>query len=85
MSAACAVLAADSVCFMQYLQCVSDCLKPCGKQAAFFLAAAVSDFFLPWKQMVSCTDELIFAGSTERIMCAIGLWYSCLCFRQSRE
>ncbi|KAL3139989.1 hypothetical protein ABBQ38_004275 [Trebouxia sp. C0009 RCD-2024] len=38
--------------YLQFLRCISDNLRPCGKRAAFFLAAAVSDFFLPWSQMV---------------------------------
>ncbi|DBA67058.1 hypothetical protein WJX79_002618 [Trebouxia sp. C0005] len=38
--------------YLQYLRTISDSIRPCGKQAAFYLAAAVSDFFLPWKQMV---------------------------------
>ena len=37
---------------LQYLKYISEKLRPCGKRAAFFLAAAVSDFFLPWSQMV---------------------------------
>lgn len=37
---------------LQYLRVIAECLKPCGQQAMFYLAAAVSDFFLPWSQMV---------------------------------
>ncbi|BDA44561.1 Phosphopantothenate-cysteine ligase 2 [Coccomyxa sp. Obi] len=39
----------------EYLQClrvISAGLRPCGRQAAFYLAAAVSDFYIPWSQMV---------------------------------
>lgn len=38
--------------YLQYLKTISDCLRPVGRRAAYYLAAAVSDFFLPWKQMV---------------------------------
>ena len=43
---------------LQYLRTISDSIRPCGKRAAFYLAAAVSDFFLPWKQMVSTLQPL---------------------------
>lgn len=46
--------------YLQYLKTISDCLRPCGKKAAFYLAAAVSDFFLPWKQMVSNIAASLF-------------------------
>ena len=36
----------------QYLQAVAEALQPCGRGAAFYLAAAVSDFFIPWRDMV---------------------------------
>ena len=45
-------LVSDRYVFLQYLKTISDCLRPVGRRAAFYLAAAVSDFFLPWKQMV---------------------------------
>ena len=50
----CKLQLADQRCpaSVQYLRCISDHLRPCGTRAAFFLAAAVSDFFLPWSQMV---------------------------------
>lgn len=37
---------------MQCLRIISAALRPCGRQAAFYLAAAVSDFYIPWSQMV---------------------------------
>lgn len=39
----------------QYLRAIAEALRPCGRAAAFYLAAAVSDFFIPWKDMVSLT------------------------------
>ncbi|CAL8463214.1 g2748 [Coccomyxa elongata] len=39
----------------EYLQClrvIAAGLRPCGRLAAFYLAAAVSDFYIPWSQMV---------------------------------
>ena len=36
----------------QYLRAIAEALRPCGRHAAFYLAAAVSDFFIPWRDMV---------------------------------
>ena len=36
----------------QYLRAIAEVLRPCGRDAAFYLAAAVSDFFVPWRDMV---------------------------------
>ena len=38
---------------MQFLQLIAETLRPLGRGAAFYLAAAVSDFFVPWSEMVS--------------------------------
>lgn len=38
---------------MQYLELISCALRPCGAMAMLYLAAAVSDFFVPWSDMVS--------------------------------
>jgi len=37
---------------MQFLQIVALTLRGCGRQASFYLAAAVSDFYIPWKDLV---------------------------------
>ena len=36
----------------QYLRAIAEELRPHGRDAAFYLAAAVSDFFIPWRDMV---------------------------------
>ena len=36
----------------QYLRAISAALEPCGPAVLFYLAAAVSDFFMPWEDMV---------------------------------
>lgn len=36
----------------QSLRTIAAALRPCGPQAAFYLAAAVSDFYVPWPRMV---------------------------------
>lgn len=36
----------------QFLQLIAEALRPLGPRAAFYLAAAVSDFFVPWADMV---------------------------------
>ncbi len=38
---------------MQSLRATALALRRCGRQAAFYLAAAVSDFYIPWHDMVS--------------------------------
>jgi hypothetical protein len=43
-------------CAAQFLQLVAEALRPLGRGAAFYLAAAVSDFFVPWSEMVQALD-----------------------------
>jgi hypothetical protein len=38
--------------FLQCLRVISAELRPWGRRAAFYLAAAVSDFYIPWSSMV---------------------------------
>lgn len=40
---------------VQYLRALAAALAPCGPSALFYLAAAVSDFFMPWAEMVRCS------------------------------
>ena len=40
---------------MQMLRILALALKPYGRQAMFYLAAAVSDFYIPWSHLVSST------------------------------
>ncbi|KAK9834914.1 hypothetical protein WJX81_008277 [Elliptochloris bilobata] len=37
--------------YLAYLRAIAEALRPCGQGAAFYLAAAVSDFFIPWQEM----------------------------------
>lgn len=37
---------------IQYLKTVACILQPMGPRVLFYLAAAVSDFYIPWNQMV---------------------------------
>lgn len=37
---------------LQFLQVIAEAVRPLGRRAAFYLAAAVSDFFVPWADMV---------------------------------
>ena len=39
--------------YLQFLKVTAGCLRCCGRHAAFYLAAAVSDFYIPWSQMVT--------------------------------
>lgn len=43
---------------VQYLEVIAAALRPLGSQAAFYLAAAVSDFYIPWPDMVCLTHVL---------------------------
>ena len=38
----------------QSLRAIAGALRRCGPRAAFYLAAAVSDFYIPWSSMVGC-------------------------------
>lgn len=38
--------------YLKYLEAIAAALQPCGAKAAFYLAAAVSDFYIPWQDMV---------------------------------
>lgn len=48
----CCTLASHARTSMQSLRTIAAQLRPLGRQAAFYLAAAVSDFYIPWPQMV---------------------------------
>mmetsp|Transcript_10404 Transcript_10404/g.12188 ORF Transcript_10404/g.12188 Transcript_10404/m.12188 type:complete len:434 (-) Transcript_10404:243-1544(-) len=37
--------------YLQLLRIIGEAVQPCGKFAAFYLAAAVSDFYVPWNQL----------------------------------
>lgn len=37
---------------LQYLKAIAGALAAVGPNALFYLAAAVSDFYLPWQEMV---------------------------------
>jgi hypothetical protein len=37
---------------VQYLHALAGALEPCGPSVLFYLAAAVSDFYMPWPDMV---------------------------------
>ena len=41
----------------QSLRAIAGALRPCGPKAAFYLAAAVSDFYVPWPRMVRAVDQ----------------------------
>jgi hypothetical protein len=38
---------------LQYLRAIGSAAAPYGPQVVFYLAAAVSDFYVPWSQLVS--------------------------------
>ncbi|KAF6249061.1 DNA/pantothenate metabolism flavo protein [Scenedesmus sp. NREL 46B-D3] len=38
--------------YLQYLQAIGHAAAPFGQQVVFYLAAAVSDFYVPWSQLV---------------------------------
>ena len=50
---------------MQSLRAIAEELRPLGRHAAFYLAAAVSDFYIPWPQMVCALPPRISAGRME--------------------
>lgn len=43
--------------YLQLLQACSDALKPLGNKAMLYLAAAVSDFYIPKEQMVRIREN----------------------------
>ena len=51
-SASCPMPGLTCWCIMQSLRVIAEQLRPLGRRAAFYLAAAVSDFYIPWPQMV---------------------------------
>ncbi|KAK9813822.1 hypothetical protein WJX73_000218 [Symbiochloris irregularis] len=38
--------------YLKFLEVIAHQLRSCGRQAGFYLAAAVSDFYIPWASMV---------------------------------
>ena len=51
-SASCPISGLTHWCIVQTLRIIAEQLRPLGRRAAFYLAAAVSDFYIPWPQMV---------------------------------
>ncbi len=47
-------------------------MKPCGRWGAFFLAAAVSDFYMPWSRMVR---HLVDEDCSLQAGRPAGMWY----------
>ncbi len=43
---------------LQFLQVIAEAVRPLGRRAAFYLAAAVSDFFVPWADMVRALSRI---------------------------
>ena len=50
---------------VQSLRTIAGELRPLGRQAAFYLAAAVSDFYIPWPQMVRLLPPRLSAEQRE--------------------
>ena len=50
---------------MQSLRAIAQELRPLGRHAAFYLAAAVSDFYIPWPQMVRLLPPRTSAGEMQ--------------------
>ena len=50
---------------VQSLRAIAEELRPLGRHAAFYLAAAVSDFYIPWPQMVRLLPPRISAEQRE--------------------
>ena len=44
---------------MQYLRLVAEAAAPLERRCVFYLAAAVSDFFVPWAEMASLLAPLL--------------------------
>lgn len=60
----------------QYLKAIGEALAPLGSQALFYLAAAVSDFYLPWSQLVSmkayvcgCVRSVVLVVAVLAVVC----------------
>lgn len=54
---------------LQYLERIARAMAPLGRMALLLLAAAVSDFFIPWKDMASFDIPwALFATSLMNIM-----------------
>lgn len=50
---------------VQSLRAIAQQLRPLGRHAALYLAAAVSDFYIPWPQMVRALPPRISAAQVE--------------------
>jgi hypothetical protein len=61
----------------QYLRAIAEALRPCGRAAAFYLTAAVSDFFIPWADMVR-TAVPVVPSLAQHLLCKYAL--SCTSF-----
>ena len=59
---------------MQSLRAIAQQLRPLGRNAAFYLAAAVSDFYIPWPQMVRALP--LRAGHRQSSQLCIGCFGS---------
>ena len=44
---------------VQYLQIIALALRECKRQAAFYLAAAVSDFYIPWSKLAGSSSDYV--------------------------
>jgi len=49
---------------MQSLRCIALAMKPLGPRALFYLAAAVSDFYIPWTELVSMSVRGVALASS---------------------
>ncbi len=58
---------------LQYLRLIAELLQPYGSQAMFYLAAAVSDFYVPWGQLTHHKIQRLAAGWLLEPPCALGL------------
>ncbi len=59
----------SSPCGLQKLRAIALALQRCGPRAAFYLAAAVSDFYIPWPDMVGGLHPWSVAFGTATLLC----------------
>lgn len=85
-NAAAAAPRSPNMLLLQYLRAIGQALSPLGPQVVFYLAAAVSDFYLPWSELVRapqlavpapvswCMGVLLAAAEHEQGLSLMRVW-----------
>jgi hypothetical protein len=65
---------------LQHLKAIATAARPYGPQVMFYLAAAVSDFYIPWSHLVWGGVSAITAQLMSQLLQPVA---SCLCLASS--